>query len=568
MDDEKKTEADIAPEEKDDEKITTADIAAAEKLMGIEYTPHERDFMVDNLEGQIKAAQAQREVVFPNSQPPATTFDPRLPGKVIPTEQKPFVRSDNDPGPLPEADEDIAYAPLTALSEWLRTGQISSRRLTEIYLKRLKTFGPQLKCVVTLTEELALQQADAADEKLRAGTYLGPLHGVPYGLKDLFDTQGIATTWGAAPYRTRVAERDARIVELLRDAGAVLIAKTTLGALAFGDIWFDGTTRNPWNPAEGASGSSAGSASTTAAGLVGFSIGTETLGSITSPSQRCGTTGLRPTFGRVSRSGAMALCWSLDKIGPICRSVEDTALVLQAINGHDPADLSSGDVPFNFDATRPVKGLRVGYIPSSFEAEDATDVDRAALEAAGRLGVELVEISLPELPYMSLMNILFAEAAAAFEELTLSDRDDELVRQDVGAWPNLFRKARFMSAVDHVQLDRLRYQTMQALDKVFSDVDTMIGPFKIDDMLVATNFTGHPCLLMRAGFVRSKSRGAASLGDGKLTAGEETPEDEIVYDVPHGISLWGRLYDEGLLCNMGLALEAELDVWSRRPPLA
>ena len=357
-------------------------------------------------------------------------------------------------------------------------------------------------------------------------------------------------------------------VERLRDAGAVLLAKTTLGALAFGDIWFDGTTRNPWNINEGASGSSAGSASATAAGLVGFSIGTETLGSITSPSQRCGTTGLRPTFGRTSRNGAMALCWSLDKIGPICRSVEDTALVLQAINGYDPADLSSLDVPFNFDAGRPITGLRVGYIPASFEDEEATDIDRAALEAVRRLGVELVKVSLPDLPYMSLMNILFAEAAAAFEDLTLSGRDDELVWQDVGAWPNLFRKARFMSAVDHVQLDRLRYQTMQAMDNVFEDVDIMIGPFKIDDMLVATNFTGHPCLLMRAGFVQSKSRGAASLGNGKLSAGDETPEDESIFDVPHGISLWGRLFDEGLLCNLGMALEAELDVCSRRPPIA
>ena len=567
MDDEKTTAADIAADEKDEGKITTADITAAEKLMGIEYTPEEREFMVDNLDGQIKAARARREVIFPNSQPPATSFDPRLPGQAKSSEQKPFIRSDSDPGPLPSAAEDIAFAPVTALSEWLRTGQITSRRLTEIYLERLKTFASKLECVVTLTEDLALQQAAAADEKLRAGTYLGPLHGIPYGLKDLFDTRGIVTTWGAAPFKDRVAERDARIVEQLRDAGAVLIAKTTLGALAFGDIWFDGTTRNPWNPNEGASGSSAGSASATAAGLVGFSIGTETLGSITSPSHRCGTTGLRPTFGRVSRSGAMALCWSLDKIGPICRSVEDTALVLQAINGYDPADHCSLDVPFNFDATMSVKGLRVGYIPAAFQDEEATDIDRASLEAVRRLGVELVEVSLPDLPYMSLMNLLFAEAAAAFEELTLSDRDDELVWQDVGAWPNLFRKARFMSAVDHVQLDRLRYQTMRVMNQVFNDVDFMIGPFKIDEMLVNTNFTGHPCLLLRAGFAQSKSRGAASLGDGKLSAGDESAENDRVYEVPHGISLWGRLFDEGLLCNLGMALETELNVCSQRPPL-
>lgn len=550
-----------------EKQLTTADIAAAENLLGIDYTLAERELMADNLEGQIEAAKAQRAVIFPNSLPPATRFDPRLPDFELPYEHKPLARSEVDPGPLPDYAEDIAFAPLTSLSRWLQSGQINSRRLTEIYLDRLKTYAPKLECVVTLTEALAMQQAEAADEKIRNGTYLGPLHGIPYGLKDLFDTQGIATTWGATPYRDRIAERDAHIVQLLRDAGAVLVAKTTLGALAYGDIWFGGTTRNPWNTAEGASGSSAGSAAATAAGLVGFSIGTETLGSITSPSQRCGTTGLRPTFGRVSRNGAMTLCWSLDKIGPICRSVEDTALVLQAINGYDQADLGSIDVPFNFDASQSIGGLRVGYIAASFEDEDATDIDRAALAAVRKLGVELVEVTLPDLPYMSLMNILFAEAAAAFEELTLSDRDDELVWQDVGAWPNVFRKARFMSAVDHIQLDRLRYKTMQVMDQVFKDVDMMIGPFMVGPMLVITNFTAHPCLFLRAGFLQSKSRGAASLGAGTLNTGEEKQDDEELHEVPQGISLWGRLFDEGRLCNLGMALEAELGVSGQRPKI-
>ena len=439
--------------------------------------------------------------------------------------------------------------------------------MTEIYLDRLQTLGAKLECIVTLTEELALQQADAADAKLRDGVYLGPLHGVPYGLKDLFDTKDIKTTWGAAPFRSRIAECDARVVELLRNAGAVLVAKTTVGALAFGDIWFDGVTRNPWNLNEGSSGSSAGSAAATAAGLVGFAIGTETLGSITSPSQRCGTTGLRPTFGRISRSGAMALCWSLDKVGPICRSVEDTALVLQVLNGSDPDDISSLDAPFNFDATLSLDGLRVGYIASSFEAEGSSDVDRAALAAMRRLGVEMVEVSLPELPYKSLRNILSAEAAAAFEELTLSDRDDELVWQDFDAWPNRFRMARFLSAVDHVQLDRLRYKTMRVMDDVFKDVDAMIGPFSVGPMLVITNFTGHPCLLLRAGFLQAKSRGSTAIGSDILGASGQTTTGEELCEVPQGIALWSGLFDEGVICRLGMALEAELNVCLRRPLL-
>ena len=317
--------------------ITIEAIEAAEKLVGATYTRDERALMLDNLDGQIEAARARRAHVLANDVPMASRFDPRLPGTAPPPPQLPARYSEADPGTMPETDEDIAFAPVTRLSQWIVRGDLSSRRLTEIYLARIEEFGPRLECFVTVTPELALAQADAADALIRAGTWLGPLHGVPYGLKDLFDTRGIPTTWGAAPFRGRVPERDARIVEMLRTAGAVLLGKTTLGALAYGDIWFGGKTRNPFNLHEGSSGSSAGSASAAAAGLCGFAIGTETLGSITSPSQRCGTTGLRPTFGRVSRAGAMALCWTLDKIGPICRSVEDCAMVLAAINGQDPA---------------------------------------------------------------------------------------------------------------------------------------------------------------------------------------------------------------------------------------
>ena len=549
-----------------DKTISLSDIEAAENLLGIEYSQGERELMVDNLEDLIASAQARRNVIFPNALPPATTFDPRLPTTRLPAAQKSISISKVDAGALPENDVDIAYSPVTQLSEWIRSGQITSRRLVEIYIDRIKTLGPQLECVVTVLGDLALEQADDADRMIADGQYLGPLHGIPYGMKDLFDTKNIRTTWGAVPYKDRIAKKDARIVTLLREAGAVLVAKTTLGALAYGDIWFGGVTRNPWNIAEGASGSSAGSASATAAGLVGFSIGTETLGSITSPSQRCGTTGLRPTFGRVSRSGAMALCWSLDKIGPICRTVEDTVLVLSAINGFDSDDKGSLDASFNYDASSSIGGLRVGYIPASFEDEGSTDVDRDALDAMRQLNVELVEVSLPELPYMSLMNVVYAEAAAAFEELTLNNRDDELIWQAKGAWPNIFRKARFLSAVDHVQLDRLRYKTMQVMDEVFSKVDMMIGPF-MGPMLVITNFTGHPCLHLRAGFCKTKTRGEASLGTHNLDTGQEDAQSEILHETPHGISLWSGLFDEGRLCNLGAALEKQLNVWQHRPPI-
>lgn len=542
--------------------ITTADIAAAEKLVGVAYTDAERALMVANLDGQIAAATARRAVRLGNAPPPASRFDPRLPNFSMPPAAGP-LRFSTPAAPLPADTEDIAFAPVTQLSAWIASGQLTSRRLTEIYLARIAALVPALECMATVTADLARAEADAADTLTRAGVSLGPLHGIPYVLKDLFDTKGIVTGWGAEPYQHRVPEADATIVKKLRAAGAVLLGKSTVGALAYNDIWYGGFTRNPWNLNEGSSGSSAGSASATAAGLCGFSIGTETLGSITSPSQRCGTTGLRPTFGRVSRAGGMALCWSLDKVGPICRSVEDTAIVLAALNGFDLADRGSIDAPFHFDAMAGIAGLRVGYLPSAFADEGATDVDRAALEAMRGLGVELVEVSLPALPYDSLMNIVYAEAAAAFEDLTLDGLDDSLTWQGEGAWPNIFRKARFLSAVDHVQLDRLRYQVMLALDAAFAGVDAMIGPFDTGPMLLATNFTGHPGLHLRAGFAELPTRAPSSLGDarGEATAGGPR------FRVPQGISLWGKLFDEGQILNLGIALERTLDVAAERPTL-
>ena len=542
---------------------TLADIEAAERILGIAYTSNERSQMVGNLAGQIELARARRAVPLANTMPMASRFDPRLPSFRMPAPQGPLRFSAPEPSPVPRDDSDVAFAPVRQLSAWLASGALTSRRLTEIYLSRIEEFGPRLECFAMTTPQLALAEADAADALLRAGVNLGPLHGIPYGLKDLFDAKGIVTGWGAEPFRDRVPDTDASVVRKLRTAGAVLLGKTAVGALAYNEIWYGGRVRNPWNLNEGSSGSSAGSASATAAGLCAFSIGTETLGSITSPCQRCGTTGLRPTFGRVSRAGAMALCWSLDKVGPICRSVEDTAMVLAAINGSDIADRSSIEAPFHFDASAGIAGMRLGYLPEAFR-EGATEVDHRALDSARRLGLEVSEISLPELPYGALMNILYAEAAAAFEDLTLNDLDDTLTWQDDGAWPNTFRKARFLSAVDHVQLDRLRFQVMLALDAVFQQVDAVIGPFMTGPMLIASNFTGHPCVHLRAGFLELGSRGAASLASGKITLGEADASGRT-FRVPQGISLWGRLFEEGPILNLGMALERELGVAAERP---
>lgn len=542
-------------------EITEADIAAAERLLGLAYTSSERAQMVGNLDGQRDMAVARRAVTLDNSVPAATRFDPRLPGFVMPRGMD-VLHLSQVADALPKDAEDVAFAPLTRLSQWVKTGQISSRDLTDLYLDRIAALNPKLECFVTVTADWARAEADAMDSLMRAGVWLGPLHGIPYGLKDLFDTKGIITGWGAEPFQNRVPDTDATVTTKLRAAGAVLLGKTSLGALAYNDLWYGGWTRNPWNLNEGSSGSSAGSASATAAGMCGFSIGTETLGSITSPSQRCGTTGLRPTFGRVSRAGAMTLSWSLDKIGPICRSVEDTAMVLAAISGGDLQDRASIGAPFHFDARDGIDGMTLGYLPQAFE-EDATDIDRAALSASRELGITVKEVRLPDLPYGSLMSILYAEAAAAFETLALNDTDDTLRWQDESAWPNTMRKARFLSAVDHVQADRLRYLVMQAVGEMMGQVDALIGPFMTGPMLVASNFTGHPCLHLRAGLSEIATRAPSSLGNGKLTAGN--PIGDAVFTVPQGISLWGQLFDEGPLLNLGMALEAKLDVADRRP---
>ena len=397
-----------------------------------------------------------RKVAIDAEIAPATLWNPVFAGNSSGPAVDKFVRSASAGVPLPASDADIAFAPVTSLSRWLEHKALTSERLTNIYLRRIEQFDPKLRCVITLTKDVALAQAKQADGEIAAGKYRGPLHGIPYGVKDLLDTAGIATTYGAEPFRNRVPSADSAVVRRLHDAGAVLIAKLSLGALALNDIWFGGQTMNPWLIEEGASGSSAGPGAATAAGLVGFSIGSETGGSIIAPAMRCGVTGLRPTFGRVPRSGAMTLCWSLDKLGPMTRSVEDAMLVLQAITGPDAGDVSSVPSHLEFDATASAKGLRVGYFPAWMKENPATDVDRAALETVRKLGMAATEVSLPDWPYGSLMPVLFSEAAASFEELTLNGGLGTMKAQVPDAWPNLFRQARFLSAVDFVQADRLR----------------------------------------------------------------------------------------------------------------
>ena len=519
--------------------ITQATLAEAEKLAAVEFTEAERAVILKGIKDDVARYQRRRSQALANHLAPATVFDPRLPSVQIDAESRPIVRSEVDPGRLPIDNQDIAYAPVTSLSRWIERGELSSLRLMKIYLDRLKRIGPKLQCTITLTPERAVSQASRADQEIAEGRYRGPLHGIPWGAKDLLDTAGIKTTWGANPYKGRLPKTDAAVVRRLDDAGAVLVAKLALGALAYGDIWFDGRTNNPWKVDQGSSGSSAGSAAATTSGLVGFSLGTETLGSIVSPCMRCGATGLRPTFGRVARTGAMALCWSLDKIGPICRTVEDCALVLSAINGPDADDPASLAIPFNFDATQAAKGMRVGYSPKLFEGKRATDLDRRVLEAARTVGLQLVEIDLPAGPYGALMTILLVEAASAFETLTLTDTDDELVWQEPEAWPNTFRQTRFVPAIEYVQAQRLRREAMEMMAERFRSVEALISPSYAGGLLLVTNNTGHPSLTIRCGF---KPDGT-----------------------PHGITLWGRLFDEGTLCRIGMALESGLGVWDRRP---
>jgi Asp-tRNA(Asn)/Glu-tRNA(Gln) amidotransferase A subunit family amidase len=545
--------------------VSPGTFAEAEKLVQVEMTSAERAEAARNWRNSMATLYERRTgpraVSLDPSLPPGTQWDPVLPGMKVWPERDRFIRSRVDPGPLPSKDEDIAFALVTQLSRWIEQRKISSERLTHLYLDRLEQFNPTLRCVITLTRDLSLKQAKKADQEIAAGKYRGPLHGIPWGGKDLLDTAGIPTTYGAEPFRKRIPKTDAAVVKRLHDAGAVLIAKLSLGALALNDIWFGGQTMNPWLIEEGASGSSAGPGAATAAGLVGFSIGSETEGSIVSPSMRCGVTGLRPTYGRVPRSGAMTLCWSLDKLGPMTRSVEDAMLVLRAISGPDAGDFASVPSKLDFDAGASVQGLRVGYFPGWMKDNPATDVDRAALEMVKKVGMVPVEATIPDWPYSSLQLILFAESAAAVEEITLNHAVDQLKMQVPDAWPNTFRQSRFLSAVDFVQADRFRRKVAEEMARVFSKVDLLLVPSLRDEMLIITNFTGYPSLTLRAGFVEiSEAR-----SDWAPDANNPMPKFSPPRRVPHGVTLIGRLFDEGTVGRAGLALERAFGVVGERP---
>ena len=499
--------------------ITPEHIESAEQLSGLTFTPEERQQMLTILSGRLANYEAIHNTPLENSVPMALMFNVNVNDSNPADVPRSYPMSAQSTVIRPENLEDVAFYTLTQLAELIRTRQVTSVELTEMYLSRLKRYNEVLECVVTFTEELAMELARRADDEIQAGYYRSPLHGIPWGAKDLLAVKGYKTSWGAMPYKDQTVDMDSLVVQRLEEAGAVLIAKLTLGALAYGDVWFGGVTKNPWDVSEGSSGSSAGPGSATAAGLVGFSIGTETLGSIVSPSTRCGISGLRPTFGRVSRHGAMALSWSMDKIGPMCRGVEDCALVFSAIYGPDGQDMTVTAQPFTWNPALNPRKLRVGYVASAFEAtkageddtENASESDKAlerinlinstaVLDVMREQGFDLIPIDLPKTDMNSLILILLAEGAAAFDEITRDNRDDLLTRQDDEAWANTFRAARFIPAVEYINANRIRTQLMYDMARVMQDVDVFIVPTFGGNALQITNYTGHPTVVVPNGF--------------------------------------------------------------------
>ena len=515
----------------------------AGKVMGLHFTKSERDSLRTGVKDNLKSYLRIRKFDIENDIPPAVTFNPVLPGMTFEQQQEVISWSYDSKLSRPQSDAELAFMPVMKLASLIKNKKITSTELTEIYLERLKKYGDTLQCVVTITETLALRQAKQADEEIAAGRYKGPLHGIPYGVKDLLAVEGYKTTWGAMPFKDQAINETATVVSKLEAAGAVLVAKLTMGALAWGDVWFGGITKNPWNPAQGSSGSSAGSASATAAGLVGFSIGTETWGSIVSPSTRCGVTGLRPTYGRVSRHGAMALSWSMDKIGPICRSAEDCAIVFNAIRGPDPRDATLKDLPFNYRNDINLKNMKVGYFKSLFERDYGNrQNDSLSLKVLKDLGATLFPVNLPEdIPADALAFILSAEAATAFDDLTRNNRDTLLVRQIKNAWPNVFRIARYIPAVEYIQANRLRYLLQDAFFKMIRDYDVIVTPSFGGNQLLITNLTGHPCVVTPNGFNEKGS--------------------------PASISFIGNLYDEATILAVASMFQHATGFDEKHPPL-
>ena len=526
------------------EKPLTSDmVEIASRVFGLEFTLAERDSMLDNVNNARTNYEALRKIDLPNDVAPALYFNPLPAGFVMPVGPSSFKASSAGKVTLPANRDALAYYTVGQLGELIRTKQISSVKLTQFFLNRLRTNDPKLHCVITLTEELALSQAKRADAELKAGKYRGPLHGIPYGAKDLLAKKGYKTTWGAVPYKDQTLDLDATVVRKLEEAGAVLCAKMTLGALAMGDVWFGGMTRNPWNAEAGSSGSSAGSASSVSAGLLPFAIGTETLGSIVSPSTVCGTTGLRPTFGRVSRHGAMALSWSMDKIGPITRSVEDCALVFNAIYGPDGNDPTVMAAPFRYAPLKTLKGLRIGYVKKGFESNYPNrGNDSLTLQTLRTLGAELVPFDLPtSVPAGRISFLLTVEAAASFDELTRSGRDDLMVRQGKNAWTNSFRSARFVPAVEYIQANRARTKLINDMAAQLKEakLDVYVSPTYAGGNLTLTNLTGHPCVVLPNGFTKQ--------------------------NLPTSITFMGQLFEEGKVLAVAKAYQDATD-WHKKHP--
>lgn len=482
--------------------ITRADIRGAAAMFGLDFSETKIEMLRSGLSDQRENYEVMRRFPLSNGVLPALAFHPLPVGFQFETQRRKFRASPLPKRKLPARLDELAFYSIGELAALIKSRQITSEKLTRFYLERLKRIGPKLECVVTLTEELALEQARRADREIAAGKYRGPLHGIPYGAKDLLAVKGIPTTWGAAPYTNQVFDFDATVIKRLEEAGAVLVAKTTLGELAMGETWFGGLTRNPWNLQQGSSGSSAGSAAGTAAGLFAFSIGSETYGSIISPCDRCGVTGLRPTFGRVSRAGAMALSWSMDKIGPICRTVEDCAVVFNAIHGPDGIDQTLYDAPFHYEARLDVRKLRVGFLKRDFDAQkgERRTNDLAALEKLRALGVKLQPVELPKYPLGNISFLLSTEGAAAFDELTLGGQDDWLKQQTAGSWPNAFRKRRFVPAVEYLRAQRIRWLLIQDTAKVFAQFDVIVAPSQSGSSVLHGNLTGHPSVVVPNGF--------------------------------------------------------------------
>ena len=523
------------------EAITVGTVAEAEKLIGLEFTDAKREMLLDSLKGRLTDYEANRRHDIPYGTFPAVLFNPIPLGFQFPTSSRPPQWSPLPRVKRPEDLNDVAYWSVGQLAALIKTRQVTSEELTRLFLSRLKQHGPKLECVVTLTEDLALEQARRADRELAAGKYRGPLHGIPYGAKDLLSTKGVRTTWGSVPYKDQVLDEDATVIRRLEEAGAVLVAKTTMGELAWGETWFGGMTRNPWNVEKGSSGSSAGSAAGVAAGLLPFAIGSETHGSIVSPCATCGVTGLRPTYGRVSRAGCMSLSWTMDKLGPIARTVEDCALVFNAIYGPDETDPTVYDAPFNYRPKVDWKKLRVGYLKKDFEKKKNNALDLAALAKLESLGAKLVPIELPtNYPPGTISFVLSTEGAAFFDELTRSGRDDLMVRQIKNAWPNVFRARRFIPAVEYLQAQRIRALIIQDMHRLMQTVDVYVAPWDTGDNLLLTNLTGHPSVVVPNGFLDS--------------------------GLPTAITFVGQLFGEADLLAVAKAYQDATDFHRQHPP--